>query len=146
MQTRFPDVSIEIPMMTVEGTGEFRSNLRLRTCTEAIITWLRNNEDVSLRTWTFRQACECFADHALSYYIEAGGEDRRSNLYEKMPDLCKEAREVAFDFSSGISENRRTPARNRVISNLNARLFMTEGNKATFEARGTVERMSCLTI
>nr|QQG34604.1 CP [Avocado citrivirus 1] len=149
LQTEFPSMTMEVrPMQLPHPIGErreWRSDFNLRTLAESIKTWGRANTDPTIRTLSFRKLCEPFADEALGYYLD--NHERASNLYEKMPEICL-AREVSFDFASGLSEINlaQFPLRKRTIQSLNSRLFHSQGKQMEFTARGTITQSTLLEL
>nr|AKN09000.1 coat protein [Apricot vein clearing associated virus]QEU48924.1 coat protein [Apricot vein clearing associated virus]QIH53563.1 coat protein [Apricot vein clearing associated virus]BCA25723.1 coat protein [Apricot vein clearing associated virus] len=118
--------------------------INLRDWVNALMLLIRNHQNRNWRQTTMREAMKSLADQALDYFLE--DPTRVGHLAEKMPDFADTAREVMFDFATGLSQRHIIGPihknRRMAIQNAQSRLFKTEGTKMFFEARGTVDRVA----
>ncbi|QED42809.1 coat protein [Karelinia prunevirus A] len=142
---QWPNEDIPVPDFSLPQEQTNRAKpINLRDWVSAVMNMLRNHAKHTWRATTLREAMKCLADQALDYFME--DPERVGHLAEKMPDFADCAREVMFDFATGLSTRHLTGSffknRRMAIQNSQSRLFKTEGSKMVFEARGTVDRLA----
>nr|AEN25487.1 coat protein [Scaevola virus A] len=130
-ETEFFDEDIDV---TEYGDTKSFCKYNLKDVVSDIKSWKANHKEEKMRNLTFRQVCEAFAPEAKVGLMRLDASGIHTNLYQKMPDTCSAAPELAFDFNNGLNLSRLSKKEKKVVQNLNRRLFSSENAKAEVEA------------
>ncbi|QED42806.1 coat protein [Ficus tepovirus A] len=107
----------------------FSFKVNLHTLTQSLTALANSSSNVFVSNKSLRRLCVPYAERAKTYLSIRKVDGEYTNLVQKMPDTCRLAPEVCFDFNEGLDVLKLTDVQARVMQKLQRRLFATELKK-----------------
>ncbi|QED42834.1 coat protein [Trichosanthes tepovirus A] len=109
--------------------ASFKLKVNFHQMIMSLTALLKSSNSPFVRNKTFRRLCAPFAEEAMNYLNYRKTEGEYSNLVMKMPETCRAAPEVCFDFNEGLDVLRLSATQTKVMQKLQRRLFASELKK-----------------